>query len=623
MRNFFRILRFGAPYRHYAVLNAVFNLLGTVFHLASLLLFIPFLRLLLGQVQPVHERPAALWTRDGLEGTFNWVLTQLIEERGQMGALLVISIGVVVLFLLKNVFRYLALVAICNFRNLIIRDIRARIYDKLLELPLRYHAGERKGDLLSLITNDMQVVEYSVMYYIEMIFREPIAVILFLGTMLTLSPQLTVISLLLLPVSGLLIARISKSLKRKSARVQEKSADLLARVEETLTGIRVIKAFNGEADMKRRFDRDNDLLTRSSIAMLNRQDIASPLSETMGAAVMAAIAFIGGSFVLGPDPSLTGDSFLGFIIIFSQLLAPIKGFSQGWSGITRGGASGQRIFDLIAVENTVKEKPDARPISAFTDRIEYRDVTFAYEAPPSDGGERRNVLQDIRITVPKGRSVALVGTSGGGKTTLANLLPRFFDVSGGALLIDGKDVRDLRLRDLRALMGIVTQDSILFNDTVANNIAFGTPGVAQAEIERAARIANAHDFITTLANGYQTNIGDGGNRLSGGQKQRLSIARAVLKNPPILILDEATSALVYESEAILQRNMAPICRGRTVIIIAHRLSAVRNAGRIVVLDQGRIVETGTHDSLCKQPRSLYAHLWRMQSGMGPALQETA
>jgi subfamily B ATP-binding cassette protein MsbA len=597
MRNFFRILRFGAPYRHYAVLNAVFNLLGTVFHLASLLLFIPFLRLLLGQVQPVHERPAALWTRDGLEGTFNWVLTQLIEERGQMGALLVISIGVVVLFLLKNVFRYLALVAICNFRNLIIRDIRARIYDKLLELPLRYHAGERKGDLLSLITNDMQVVEYSVMYYIEMIFREPIAVILFLGTMLTLSPQLTVISLLLLPVSGLLIARISKSLKRKSARVQEKSADLLARVEETLTGIRVIKAFNGEADMKRRFDRDNDLLTRSSIAMLNRQDIASPLSETMGAAVMAAIAFIGGSFVLGPDPSLTGDSFLGFIIIFSQLLAPIKGFSQGWSGITRGGASGQRIFDLIAVENTVKEKPDARPISAFTDRIEYRDVTFAYEAPPSDGGERRNVLQDIRITVPKGRSVALVGTSGGGKTTLANLLPRFFDVSGGALLIDGKDVRDLRLRDLRALMGIVTQDSILFNDTVANNIAFGTPGVAQAEIERAARIANAHDFITTLANGYQTNIGDGGNRLSGGQKQRLSIARAVLKNPPILILDEATSALDTESERLVQEALFKMLEGRTSLVIAHRLSTIQHCDEICVIDKGRIFERGTHTEL--------------------------
>lgn len=596
MRNFLRILRYGAPYRHFAVLNAVFNLLGTVFHLLSLLLFIPFLRLLLGQVQPVHERPAALWTREGLEGTFNWVLTQLIEERGQMGALLVICFAVVALFLLKNLFRYLALVAICNFRNHIVRDIRARIYDKLLELPLRYHTGERKGDLLALITNDMHVVEYSVMFYIEMVFREPIAVLLFLGTMLTLSPQLTVISLLLLPVSGLLIARISKSLKRKSARVQEKSADLLARVEETLTGIRVIKAFNGEADMQRRFARDNDLLMRSSIAMLNRQDIASPLSETMGAAVMAAIAYIGGSFVLGADPSLTGDSFLGFIIIFSQLLAPIKGFSQGWSAITRGGASGQRIFDLLAVENTVREKPDARPFPAFNDRIEFRDVTFAYDVPPV-GGERRNVLEDVRITIPKGRSVALVGTSGGGKSTLANLLPRFYDVSGGALLIDGQDVRDLRIRDLRALMGIVTQDSILFNDTVANNIAFGTPGVAQADIERAARIANAHDFITRLDNGYQTNIGDGGNRLSGGQKQRLSIARAVLKNPPILILDEATSALDTESERLVQEALFKMMEGRTSLVIAHRLSTIQHCDEICVVHQGRIIERGTHTEL--------------------------
>ncbi|MBK9417372.1 MAG: ABC transporter ATP-binding protein [Flavobacteriales bacterium] len=401
--------------------------------------------------------------------------------------------------------------------TLIVRDIRARIYGKMLELPLRYHAGERKGDLLALITNDMHVVEYSVMFYIEMVFREPIAVLLFLGTMLTLSPQLTLLSLLLLPVSGLLIARISKSLKRKSARVQEKSADLLARVEETLSGIRVIKAFNGEADMERRFQRDNDLLMRSSIAMLNRQDIASPLSETMGAAVMAAIAYIGGSFVLGAEPSLTGDSFLGFIIIFSQLLAPIKGFSQGWSAITRGGASGERIFDLLAVENTVKERPDAVTITGFTDRIEYRDVSFAYDTAPTTATDRKAVLQGVRITIPKGTSVALVGTSGSGKTTLANLLPRFFDVTSGAVLIDGKDIRDLRIRDLRALMGIVTQDSILFNDTIANNIAFGTPGVAQADIERAARIANAHEFITQLENGYQTNIGDGATGFRGAE----------------------------------------------------------------------------------------------------------
>ena len=614
MRNFFRILAYGKPYRHFAALNAVFNLLGTLFHLASLLLFIPFLRLLLGQVQMVHERPAALWTREGLEGTFNWGLTVLIEERGQMGALLVISICVVMLFLFKNLFRYLALVAICNFRNLIVRDVRAAIYGKMMSLPLSYHSGERKGDLLSLITNDMQVIEYSVMFYIEMVFREPIAVILFLATMVTLSPQLTLISLLLLPISGLLIGRISKSLKRRSNRVQEKSADVLARVEETLTGIRVVKAFNGEADMERRFARENEMLARSSIAMLNRQDIASPLSETMGAAVMAAIAYIGGSYVLGATPSLTGDSFLGFIIIFSQLLAPIKGFSQGYSAITRGGASGQRIFDLLAVENTVKEKPDAAPITAFNDRITYKKVSFAYDAISGDKNSSAftTVLNEIDLEIPKGHSVALVGMSGGGKTTMAGLLPRFFDVTGGALLIDGHDIRDLRISDLRSLMGIVTQESILFNDTIANNIAFGTPGVAMADIERAARIANAHDFIVAMDGGYQTNIGDGGNRLSGGQKQRISIARAVLKNPPILILDEATSALDTESERLVQDALFKMLEGRTSLVIAHRLSTIQHCNEICVMQEGRIIERGTHKQLF-EANGQYRKLCDMQA----------
>jgi len=589
MRQFLRILRIGRPYRRFAALNALFNLLGTVFHLLSLLLFIPFLRLLLGQVKPVHDRPAELWTKEGLEGTFNWGLTRLIDVYGDMGALLTISIGVVVLFLCKNLFRYLALLAITRFRNHIVRDLRQQLYAKLLELPLRYHGNERKGDLLALMTSDMHVIEFSVMQYIEMVFREPIAVLMFLGTMVTLSPGLTAISLLMLPVSGLLIARVSRSLKKRSARVQEKDADLLARVEETLTGIRVIKAFNGEAAMEHRFARENGLLMRAHVSMMRRQDLASPLSETLGAVVMAAIAYIGGSFVLGAHPTLSGDSFLGFIIIFSQLLAPIKGFSQGWSAITRGGAAAQRVFDLLAVENTVKERSDAAPIASFDDRIEFHSVSFAY-------GDT-DVLNGIDVTVPKGRSVALVGTSGSGKTTLANLLPRFHDVTGGAVLVDGKDIRDLRITDLRALMGIVTQDSILFNDTVAGNIAFGSTGVSQADIERAARIANAHGFITGLEQGYQTNIGDGGNRLSGGQKQRLAIARAVLKNPPILILDEATSALDTESERLVQEALVKMLEGRTSVVIAHRLSTIQHCDEICVMQQGRIIERGTHDGL--------------------------
>lgn len=589
MKNFLRIMRFGRPYARFAALNGVFNLLATIFHLASMLLFIPFLRLLLGQTQAVHERPALAWDKATLEQGFNWTLTRLIELHGQIGALGIICLAVVGLFLLKNVFRYLAVRAICTFRNHIIRDVRSRIYDKMLELPLRYHNDERKGHLLSLITNDMQVLEYSVMYSIEMVVREPIAVILFLGTMVTLSPALTLWSLLLLPISGLLIGRISRSLKKRSTRVQEKSADLLSRVEETLTGMRVVKAFNGEEAMRRRFERENDLLMRSSISMLNRQDIASPLSETLGTMVMAAIAFIGGTLVLGPDASLSGDSFLGFIIIFSQLLTPIKGFSQGYSGIVRGSSSAQRVFDLLAVPNTVTEKPNAKPIAAFNDSVEFKDVAFAYGEKP--------VLQGINLNVPKGKSVALVGTSGGGKTTLAGLLPRFFDVTGGSVSIDGTDLRDLRIKDLRALMGIVTQDSLLFNDTVAANITFGRTGISEADIQRAAEIANAHEFISRLPNGFQTSIGDAGNRLSGGQKQRIAIARAVLGNPSIMILDEATSALDTESEKLVQDALFKLMKDRTSIVIAHRLSTIQHCDEIIVLDQGKIIERGTHAQL--------------------------
>jgi subfamily B ATP-binding cassette protein MsbA len=363
----------------------------------------------------------------------------------------------------------------------------------------------------------------------------------------------------------------------------------LARVEETLTGMRVVKAFNAEDNMRRRFERENELLMRSSISMLNRQDIASPLSETLGTAVMAAIAFLGGTLVLGPGATLSGDSFLGFIIIFSQLLTPIKGFSQGYSGIVRGSSSAQRVFDLLAVPNTVTEKPDAKPVEAFHDRVAFNEVTFSYGDKP--------VLQGINLVVPKGRSVALVGASGGGKTTLAGLLPRFFDVSSGSVTIDGTDIRDLKIHDLRALMGIVTQDSLLFNDTVAANIVFGRTGISEADIRRAAEVANAHGFIERLPNGYQTSIGDAGNKLSGGQKQRIAIARAVLGNPAILILDEATSALDTESERLVQEALFNLMKDRTSLVIAHRLSTIQHCHEIIVLDQGRIIERGTHAEL--------------------------
>ena len=592
MRNFFRILRYARPYRRYAVLNVVFNLVSTVFHLGSLLVFIPFLNLLFGQTPPPSARPEVEFSLEGIKRLpelFNWRMASYIEEHGQMGGLIFICVVVALCFLLKNLTRYFALWAIGILRNRAVRDLRNEVYDKILDLPMRFHTGERKGNTIARITNDVQEVEFSIMNYIEMVFREPITIILSLSLMIGISWQLTLIALLLLPVSGLLIGRVGKSLRKEGLRAQQKAADLLSTVEETLTGMRVVKAFNGEEQMRRRFRRENEMLNKLNVFTLRRRDMASPLSEFLGALVMVVLVYFGGQLVIGENATLSGGEFIGYIILFSQLLAPAKGFTTGYYWIKKGGASAERIFELLAIENSVKEKPDAKPIAAFNDRVEFKGVRFAYD--------EKAVLRTIDLSIPKGRSVALVGTSGGGKSTLAGLLPRFYDATEGSVRIDGTDVRDLRITDLRALMGIVTQDSILFNDTVAANIAFGQPGMSLADIERAARVANAHEFIAKLENGYQTMIGDMGNRLSGGQKQRLAIARAVLKNPPILILDEATSALDTESERLVQDALFKMMEGRTSLVIAHRLSTIQHCDEICVIVEGAIVERGTHAQL--------------------------
>ncbi|MBK6774642.1 MAG: ABC transporter ATP-binding protein [Flavobacteriales bacterium] len=596
MKEFLRILRFSRPYTRLMWLNAIFNLISTLFHLASLLLFIPFLRLLFVKEQPPcpgQVQAAAGPTKTGLDAVYQQWMADYIAAHGALGTLAFICILVISSFLLKNVFRWMAMSTIGTLRNNTVRDIRGAVYDKILELPMQYHTGERKGHVLSRITSDVQEIEFSILNWVEMVFREPVTIVLSLGIMVSMSVQLTLFSLVLLPITGLLIGRIGKSLRRTSMRAQEKNADVMSHVDETLTGMRVVKAFNAEDRMRQRFGRENEMLTRISTVVLRRRDLASPLSEFLGACVMVALVYFGGRLVIGHDASLNGEFFLGYIIVFSQLLAPIKGLTTGWSNIQKGSASARRIFELLAVENKVKEVPDAQPISTFNDSIRFNNVSFAYDG--SDAPEL--VLKGIDLVVPKGKSVALVGTSGSGKTTLAGLLPRFFDATSGSVTIDGKDVRQLRIADLRKLMGIVTQDSILFNDTVGNNIAFGALGATEADIRRAAEVANAHGFISALENGYQTNIGDGGNRLSGGQKQRVAIARAVLKNPPILILDEATSALDTESERLVQDALFKMMEGRTSVVIAHRLSTIQHCDEIIVMSQGNIIERGTHAQL--------------------------
>jgi subfamily B ATP-binding cassette protein MsbA len=589
MSHFFRILRFAAPYRLYAALNVLFNILSTVFHLASLLVFIPFLSLLFNQVEPVLDKPVWSWSRESAQNTFNWYMSGYIQENGAIGGLIFICGVVAVLFLVKNITRYLAMYFIGVLRNRTVQDIRTKIYDKILELPLQFFSEERKGDIIARVTSDVQDVEFSIFQYIAMLFREPITIALSLTLMIMISPQLTLISLILLPISGLIIGRVGKSLKRKSVKGQQKNADLLSLVEETLGGLRVVKAFNGEHEMRERFKRENDELSDLSISILRKRDMASPLSEFLGALVMVALVYLGGSLVLGESSELNGEQFIGYIILFSQILTPAKSFSTGYFWIQKGSASAERILDLLAKENPIVEKPNAESIATLNDCIAFNKVEFGY------GDEL--VLHGIDLNIKKGQSLALVGTSGGGKTTIAGLLPRFMDVTGGSITIDGKDIRDLRIKDLRSLMGIVTQDSILFNGTVKDNITFGTEHASDEDVRNAARVANALEFIEELPNGFETNIGDGGNRLSGGQKQRVSIARAVLNNPPVLIMDEATSALDTESEKLVQDALIKLMKERTSLVIAHRLSTIQHCDGIVVLQAGRVVEQGTHKEL--------------------------
>ena len=569
-------------------------------------MIVPFLNVLFDQQQ--HYQPAELTLSvKSLLDNFNYYLSEYVKREGQMQALMMICLFTVVVFFLKNVTRYLGLYFIAPVRFGVVKDIRTGLYNKILELPIGYFTEERKGDIMSRMTNDVHEIEWSIMSSLEATFREPINMILFLLTLLTMSLQLTLFVFVLLPIAGFIIARIGKGLRKKSTQQQEKMGQLLSSIEETLGGLRIIHAFTAEAFQKKKFEVINKDHNRLMNKIGRRGDLSSPLSEFMGAAVMAVVMYFGGQLVLSPDQQLAPSEFIAYIAIFSQIIAPAKSFTTAYYNIQKGLASKERIDKILHAEVVIKESETPVHIKDFTGKIEYKDLSFAYRK-----GESGYVLKNINLNITKGQTIALVGQSGSGKTTMADLLPRFYDPSEGAIYIDGINIRDLHVKELRKLMGVVNQESILFNDTVFNNIAFGMNEVSREAVIHAAKIANAHDFIMEMPEQYDTNIGDRGSKLSGGQRQRLSIARAVLKNPPILILDEATSALDTESERLVQDALNALMKNRTSIVIAHRLSTILSADEIIVLQKGEIVERGTHTELLAKG-SYYKKLYELQN----------
>lgn len=604
MRSLLKIAKYMIPYKRYAVSSVLCNIISVIFHLLSILAFIPFLSLLFGDTEPITEKPEFSFTSDYIEGMFNYHMQPYILDNGEKGALMFVCVIVAVLFFLKNLFRYFAKFFIATIRSGVVRDIRRNIYQKILILPLSFYSEEKKGDIISRITGDVQEIEWSIMNSLEMLFRDPISIILSLVFMITINAELTLFSLVLLPISGLIIGRIGKSLKRTSSKLQVRIGELLSQVEETLTGLRIIKAFNAQESASKKFKGINELYRNTMLRMFRKRDLASPLSEFLGALVMVILVWYGGNMVLDSGTDFSGQEFIAYIALFSQLLTPAKSLSTAYYNVQKGAASTERINVVLEAENTIREKKNALVKESFNDKIEYKNLSFSYG--------KELVLKNINLTIEKGKTIALVGQSGGGKSTLIDLLPRFYDPIEGGVFIDGTDIRDYKIKDLRALMGIVSQRSILFNDTVFNNIALGVENATEEDVIEAAKIANAHEFISKLPEGYQTNIGDSGGKLSGGQQQRLSIARAVLKNPPIMILDEATSALDTESEKLVQDALYKLMENRTSIVIAHRLSTIQHADEILVVHEGEIAERGSHQELVNK-KGIYTKLTELQA----------
>ena len=594
MKEFWTMMkRFVAPYKRYLVGAVVLNMLSAIFNIFSFTLIIPILQILFKINDKVYEFipwDTDMDIKEKLTNNLYFYVTGLIEQYGGSVTLLVLGLFLGLMTALKTSCYFGSSAVMVPLRTGVVRDIRVTVYNKMMRLPLGFFSQERKGDIIARMSGDVGEIEYSITSSLDMLIKNPILILFYFTTLVVTSWQLTLFTLLVVPAMAWGMSAIGKKLKRQSLEAQGKWSDTMSQLEETLGGLRIIKAFIAEDRMMDRFRTVTNELRNASGKVAVRQALAHPVSEFLGTIMIMIVLWFGGTLILSEKAPIDAPTFIFYMVILYSVLNPLKEFARAGYNIPKGLASMERVDKILKAENNIKEKPDPLPLGTFEDRIEFQDVSFRYE----DGKE---VLRHISLTVPKGKTIALVGQSGSGKSTLVDLIPRYHDVTSGRILIDGKDIRDVRVKDLRSLIGNVNQEAILFNDTIFNNIAFGVEGATMEQVIAAARIANAHEFIMEKEDGYNTNIGDRGNKLSGGQRQRISIARAILKNPPILILDEATSALDTESERIVQEALDRLMASRTTIAIAHRLSTIKNADEICVLHDGEIVERGRHEEL--------------------------
>lgn len=607
MNYFKKILRFALPYKKYGLLNILFNILYALFGTLSFISLIPMLQVLLKQTEAVRVKPVyenGIGLKEYLEDSLNYFINMQVDQHGE-GYVLGIMVGIVItVFFLKNVFGYLANFFITYLRNGVLKDIRNTMYDKIINLNLSFYSEKRKGDTIARITSDVLEVQHSFLSILELFIREPLSIVFAIGTMLFLSAELTIFVFLFIPIAGFIISLIGKSLKKKSGQVQKEQGYFLSLVEETLANLKIIKGFGAEKHMTDNFQASTNRFKNYSNSLTHRQNLASPVSEFLGITVIGILLWYGGNMVLMNDGGLNGAQFIAYMGLAYQILTPAKAIAKASYSVKKGNAAAERILEIIESETEIKDAPDAITATSFETAVKVDNISFAYDSD--------TVLKNFSINVPKGQTIALVGQSGSGKSTIANLVTRFYDVQEGSIQIDGIDIKKLTKSSLRSLMGLVTQDAILFNDSIRGNMKLGKQEATDDQIKEALEIANAWEFVKDLPQGLDTNIGDSGNKLSGGQKQRLSIARAVLKNPPIMILDEATSALDTESERLVQQALENMMKNRTSIVIAHRLSTIQNADNIIVMQKGEIVEQGKHQDLLDK-KGTYHKLVEMQS----------